>query len=382
MSNCPRCLALTNDDFAYCAVCNRPRIVESLRAPMTPPNWLQPLQKALLGVLSLWLVITLGVAALREAKAVRDARQLLASGRPQDAWALLGPFLQDNPEHKQGLLVGGQAAIRLDLVADAKKCLGTLTGLSPELGKQLGNDYRQVLTGKARAISCDASSFSKLLETSQALGDSFPASVTAGLDGFVEACRKSRNDWTPVQVSSQLAQQGQEIDLIGKGYVPAMGRALGQGRYNDAKILAQYAVRVTPARAGEIKAVLDAERAKVAATKKTLGDLCQALQTNPRYHTGNTWCFPATAPPNVQTARDGWGRAFTYTAFAAAPGQTCRPGISLSSYGAAGQSTQERLSPAGGITCNLVSGVQAWQLPSKYWLGSSEGMEGGEGEGY
>ena len=78
MSNCPRCLALTTDDLAYCAVCKRPRIVESLRAPMIPPDWLQPLQKILLGVLSLWLVITLGVAAFREAKAVRDARQLLA----------------------------------------------------------------------------------------------------------------------------------------------------------------------------------------------------------------------------------------------------------------------------------------------------------------
>jgi hypothetical protein len=381
MSNCPRCLALTNDDFAYCAVCNRPRIVESLRAPMVPPNWLQPLQKILLGVLSLWLVITLGVAAFREAKAVRDARQSLAAEHPQEAWALLGPFLQDNPEHKQGLFVGGQAAIRLDLMADAQKCLGTLTGLSPELGKQLGDNYRQVLTGKARAIGCDAAGFSKLLEGAQSLGDSFPASVTAGLDGFVEACHKNQNDWAPVQVSSQLARQGQEIDLIGKGYVPAIGRALGGGRYNDAKVLAQYAVRAAPARAGEIKTVLDAERAKVTATKKTLGDLCQALQNDPRYHTGDTWCFPDVAPPNVQTARDGWGKAFVYTAFAPASGQTCHPGISLASYGAAGQPTQERLSPAGGITCNLVSGVQTWQLPSKYWQSSSEG-EGGEGYDY
>src|SRR4051794_33039951 len=381
MLNCPRCLALTTDDFSYCAVCNRPRIVESLRAPMIPPNWLQPLQKILLGVLSLWLVITLGVAALREAKAVRDARQLLAAGQPQDAWARVGPFLQDNPQHKQGLLVGGQAAIRLNLMADAQKCLGTLTGLSPELGKQLGDDYRQVLTGQARAIGCNAAGFSKLLEDSRSLGDSFPASVTAGLDGLVESCRKIRNDWTPVQVTSQLARQGQEIDLIGKGYVPAIGRALGGGRYNDAKILAQYAVQAAPARAGEIKQVLDAERAKVAATRKTLGDLCQALQNDPRYHMGDAWCFLDVAPPNVQTARDGWGKAFVYTAFAPASGQTCHPGVSLSSYGAAGQPTQERLSPGGGIACSLAAGVQSWQLPSKYWLGSSEG-EGGEGEGY
>jgi hypothetical protein len=381
MSNCPHCFALTNDEIAYCAVCNRPRIVESLRAPMIPPQWLSPLQQIMIGILAGWLVLTLGVAFLREAKAVRDARQLLAEQHPQEAWALLGPFLQDNPEHKQGLLLGGQAAIRLNLMADAKKCLGTLTGLSPELGKQLGDDYHQVLTGKARTIGCDAAGFSKLLEGSQALGDSFPASVTAGLDGFVEACHRNQNDWAPLQVSSQLARQGQEIDLIGKGYVPAISRALGQGRYNDAKVLAQYAVQAAPARKGEIKKVLDTERAKVAATRKTLGDLCQALQTDPRYHTGDTWCFPEAAPPNVQAARDGWGNAFVYTAFAPAAGQTCHPGVSLASYGAAGHPTEERLSPAGGITCNLVSGTQTWQLPSNYWQGSSEVAVGGEGEG-
>lgn len=382
MSNCPRCLALTNDDLAYCAVCNRPRIVESLRAPMIPPDWLQPLQKILLGVLSLWLVITLGVAAFREAKAVRDARQLLADQHPQEAWALLRPFLQEHPRHKQGLLLGGQATIRLNEMVAAKQSLQTLTELSPELGKQLSDDYRGVLTEKTRAAGCETSAFIQLLGWAQYLGDPFRESVVTGLDGLVEACHKSRNDWAPVQVSSQLAQQGQEIDLIGKGYVPAISRALGGGRYNDAKVLAQYAVQVAPARTGEIKQVLDAERTKVAATRKTLADLCQAIKNDPRNYVGNTWCFPTTQPANVLNAKDGWGKPFLYTIFAADPGQTCHPGGSLTSYGAAGQfNERERSSPAGGISCRVVSGAEYWQLPSSYWLGSSEGVEGGEGEG-
>lgn len=381
MSNCPRCFALTNDDFAYCAVCNRPRIVESLRAPMAPPDWLQPLQKILLGVLSLWLVITLGVATFREAKAVRDARQFLAAGHPQEAWSLLGPFLQEHPRHEQGLLLGGEAAIRVNQIPEAKQSLQTLTEVSPELGKQLGNDYRAVVTQRAREAGCNSASFLQVLGWSQDLGDSFRESVADGLNGVVEACRKTGNDWVPVQISSQLAQQGQEIDIVGKGYIPAITRALQQARYNDAKILAQRAVQAAPARKGDVKKVLDAERAKVVATRKTIGDLCQALQTSPQYHVGDTWCFPATAPANVQAARDGWGRAITYTAFAAASGQTCHPGISLSSYGAAAQPTEERLSPAGGITCGLNAGAQTWQLPNRYWMGSPEGVEGGEGEG-
>lgn len=391
MSNCPRCLALTNEDFAYCAVCGRSRIVESLRAPVIPPGWLRPLQQIMLGVLSLWLVVTLGVAFLREAKAVRDARQLLAEQHPQEAWVLLEPFLQDHPRHEQGLLLGGQAAIRLSLMAQAdqrtqanylgqaKQRLGTLTEISPELGKQLGDDYSQVLAQGTRATGCNAAGFSSLLKSSQDLGTSFPPSVIAGLDGVVEACRQNRNDWELVRISSLLTEQGQAAELTGKGYVPAISKALEQARYNDARALAQQAVRIVPAGAGEVQKVLDAERAKVEATKKTLGDLCQALKNDPRNYIGDKWCFPTTIPASVQTAKDGWGKAIHYNIFAADTGQTCHPGGSLASYGAADEppTKGERSSPASGITCRLVSGAESWQLPDSYWQGSSESGEGG-----
>ncbi|HEY0555119.1 MAG TPA: hypothetical protein VGG20_12690, partial [Thermoanaerobaculia bacterium] len=255
---------LTNDDFAYCAVCGRPRIVESLRAPKTPPDWLRPLQLIVFGVLSLWLVITLGVAFLREFKAVRDAKELLAAGKPQDAWALLGPFLQEHPQHEQGLLLGGQATIRLGRMTEAKQCLGTLTQLSPELGKQLGDDYRQVLPQRVREVGCNAEVFLQTMASAQSLGDPFPMSVTDSLAGFVEVCRNSGDTWG--QGPSRLAQQGLGSDLVRKGYVPAIGKALQQARYGDAKALSQQAVRIVPAEAGEVRKVLNAERSKVMAT--------------------------------------------------------------------------------------------------------------------
>jgi hypothetical protein len=371
MTDCPRCLVLTNDEFAYCTVCGRPRIVESLRTPKAPPDWLRPLQLIVLGVLSLWLVITLGVAFLREFKAVRDARVMLVAGHYQEAWALLGPFLQEHPRHEQGLLLGGQATIRLGQFAEAKQSLGTLTEESPELSQQLGDDYRQFLTQKAREVGCNAEAFYQTLTSAQSLGNPFPASVTDGLDGFVEACRK--NGDTLGQGPSQLAQRGLGSDLIRKGYVPVISRDLQEAQYSDAKALAQQAVRLVPAAGDEVRKVLNTERAKVMATIRTLGELCKNLKNDPRNHPGDAWCLPPTTPATSQTAKDGWGNTFTYTVFAANIGQTCHPGSSFTSYGAAGHVAEEGgQSPAAGITCRLVFGAESWKLPERFWLESSQ----------
>jgi hypothetical protein len=322
-------------------------------------------------VLSLWLIVTLGVAFLREAKAVRDARPLLAAGKAQEAWTLLGPFLQSHPRHEQGLLLGGQATIRLNQMTEAKQFIETLTEISPELGKQLGDDYRQFLSQKAQAVGCNPDAFLQLLSSAQSLGDSFPKSVTAGFGGVAEACQKAGSGWTSVHLASQLTDLGMGADLIKKGYVPAIGRALGQARYGDAKALAQQAVQAVPAEIGEVKKVLDGERAKVAATIKTLSGLCQSLKNDPRYHPGDSWCLPEIPPAAAQRARDAWGKSFVYTAFAPNPGQTCHPGASFTSHGASQAAEgEERQSPAAGITCSFAYGSESWQVPERYWLES------------
>lgn len=368
MPSCPRCLALTQDDFPYCTVCGRPRIVENLRAPMTPPEWLRPLQLTMLALLSLWLLVTVGVAFLREARAVREARQLLAEQKPEQAWNWLEPFLRDNSRHVQGLLLGGEATIQIGRMAEARQCLSALTEVYPKLGAQLAGEYRELLTRRARAIGCDSGGYSRLLESSQELGGPFPASVIEGVDELVEACHKQRQAWAIWQVSALITQDGQPHDLLRKGYVPALSRALAQGHYSDARAMAVQAFQLDRDGYGEVKTVLDAERSRVAATTRTLGDLCRKLDSDPRYQTAGSKCFPATAPAEVQAAKDAWGKAIRYVAFAPASGQTCYSGIALVSNGAAARPAKaDRQSPAGGILCRVLAGVESWQLPDRFW---------------
>lgn len=368
MASCPRCLALTQDDFPYCTVCGRPRIVENLRAPKTPPDWLRPLQLAALALLSLWLVVTLGVAFLREARAVREARQLLAEQKPQPAWEWLEPFLKDNPRHVQGLLLGGEAAIQIGRMAEAKQCLKTLTDINPKLGAQLASEDRELLTRQARAIGCNSGAFSRLLEASEELGEPFPASVIEGVDGLVEACHKRRQEWAIWQVSALLTQYGQPHELVRKGYVPAVTRALALGHYAVARNMAVRAFQLDKEGYVEVAKILDAERSRVVATISTLGDLCQKLGSDPRYQTAGTRCFPAVAPAEVQAAKDAWGKSIRYVTFAPASGQACFSGVALTSYGAAERLARaDRQSPAGGIVCRVLSGVESWQRPDRYW---------------
>jgi hypothetical protein len=374
MAECPRCSAMTTDELSYCAACGRPRIVESLRASRQPPTWLRPVQEAALVLFSAWLLVTVGVAFLREYKAVRDGRRLLAVNQVKEteaAWMLLGPFVEDHPRHEQGQFLGGKAAIRLEKVPQAKQCLLRLSEVSPELAKQLGDDYRQNLAGRARGLACNEGSFLGLLAASRDLGGTIPAAVIANSDGFVEACASDRDYAALARVSEDLGNRGQGSELVHGGYLPAIGRALGQGHYSAAKALAGIAVHSAPEARGEVRALLDAERAKVEATKTTLADLCRKVANDPRFHPGAAWCFPSAAPADLQGARDGWGNPIGWVPNGAAY-QGCHGAIALTSYGAAGSATSgEWGTPGQGILCQVSWGIESWQLPEGYWQPSA-----------
>src|SRR4051794_37254530 len=105
MLDCPRCFTLVDGGSAYCAVCGRPRIVEGLRAPVAQRPWMSFAWRGVIVLFSIWLLVTVGIASLREAKAVRDSRKLLEEKRNQEAWSLLDPFLKTHPEHLQALFL-------------------------------------------------------------------------------------------------------------------------------------------------------------------------------------------------------------------------------------------------------------------------------------
>jgi hypothetical protein len=371
MVSCSRCLSITDSESAYCGTCGRPRIAESLRAPFTRPEWqipLVPLQQLLLVVLALWLAITIGVAFLREFKAVRDSEKLLAENLYAPAWERLSPFVADHPEHDKGLLLCGKATIQLGLFQPAEDCLTKLTAVSPEMAKQLADDYRDVLSARARSLACSADAFRNLLAEAGTLGPSFAPSVLGGIDGVIETCRAARNEFEAWQFGTSLVRQGLGVELVAKGYVPALARALAQGRYADARAFAVQAEQINPARATDIEAVLDGERRKTQATIATLRSLCENLRSDAHYRQTASWCFPAGAPAAVLAAKDGWGKTVVYGAQDPPDDKGCRQGFVLASYGVNGEPSAGKQTPAAGIACRFSSGIESWQLPNRFWL--------------
>lgn len=211
--------------------------------------------------------------------------------------------------------------------------------------------------------------FKQLYSWAEELGDpTFPAGVIEGLDGMVEACHSSQNDYGTWQLAATLAERGQEKRLIEQGYVPAIGKALAQAKYAQAKGLALQAERIAPDGAAAVEAAFKDERQKVTSTLGTLRRLCDSLRNNAEYHTGSSWCFPAAAPQAVQSAVDGWGRAVLYSPLQPDQAGACNQGFTLTSLGADGSVTEGNdRSPAGEIICQYLAGWEAWQEPNQYW---------------
>ncbi len=373
MANCPRCLAIIDDGSAYCGGCGRPRIVDSLRNPVVRTTWRLPwvpIQQALLGALVVWLLITLGVAFLRELKVVRDSELLIQDNHFNEAWAQLKPFVAEHPDHAKGAFLCGRATIRLDLDDKAKACLTAASTASPQLAKELSDDFRGVLTARTRALGCSAQAFGYVLAKAEKLGAPFIPAVVGGLDQVLDSCRAGQGDRQAWLIGSILMKQHLADDLAASVYAAATGRALAQARYRDARMLALQGERVVPAHAANFEALLDGERRRVQVTVATLRGLCESLKVDPRYRSAASWCFPASAPPAVQTARDGWGKPVHYGPLAAAGSESCRPGFILVSFGAAKTQVQDgQQTPASGISCRLFPGAnESWQLPERFWL--------------
>ncbi len=371
MERCPRCSSFVDTGRAYCQTCNRSRILESLRAPWSRPAWQDQAWRGATVVVSLWLVVTVAVAFLREAKAVRDSRQHLAAAQPELAWARLEPFLKDHPRHRQALLLCGKATVRLDRRTEAKDCLDRLDKRSPELAQELRKDYAEVLPEVTRKLVCQAAAFQERLAWAGTLGAGFDSHVIAGLDGVVATCRATQASSEIAKIAESLAEQGRAVALVERGYVPAIQQAMRKRQYDEAKVLARQAGSLVPAGAAAVDAALDGERRKVSATMVTLRQLVTALRADQSFRAGSQGCFPETAPAVVQAARDGWGSPVQYNpenAYDAPSGKRCHYGFTLFSSHAGVEAAQEngQGTPAM-LYCNGYVQWENCQFPERFW---------------
>lgn len=257
MERCPRCSTTVEAGWGYCPVCGRPRILESLRAPVAQPDWHHRAFQGIVLVACLWLIVTIAVAFLREYKAVRDGELLLTEGRAPEAWKVLKPFLPAHPDHAKAHLLCGKAAIRQDLWSEAGYCLQKVGELAPETKSELEADYAQVLTEKARSLPCNAAAVETLMSNVEGLGASFADNVTVELGSVVRTCLASEHPWELTEVTKVLVQKGRGLDMVTHGYVPVIRETMLEGRKSDARGLARWVRDMVPDGAAAVESAMN-----------------------------------------------------------------------------------------------------------------------------
>lgn len=243
MERCPRCSEAIESAWAYCPACGRSRILESLRVPAKTPDWQYKVLRSLIVVLAVWLMVTIGVAFLREAKAVRDARQLLESGNAPEAWSTLEPFLAEHPEHEQALFLCAKANLALGDLTRAVDCAKRAPDLSPDLAAMLKMDLGAAIAAKSLALGCDPEAFKTLFGLAEQVGAPDLREVGKGLHPMIEACSQSGQMEKLADVAAFLAGKNRAMDLVELGFVPLIEQA---DNYWVARQWEQLAVRLVP----------------------------------------------------------------------------------------------------------------------------------------
>jgi hypothetical protein len=243
MERCPRCSEAIESSWAYCPACGRSRILESLRVSAKIPDWHYKVLRSLILVLAVWLMVTIGVAFLREAKAVRDTRQLLESGEAQQAWNTLAPFLAEHPEHEQALFLCAKANVLLGDLARAGGCFKREQDVSPKLAATLKPDLGAAIAAKSLTLGCDPEAFKALFGLAEKVGAPDLRKVGKGLNGIVMDCHQTSQAEKLADIATFLAAKNRAMDLVELGYVPLIEQA--ENRW-VARQWAQLAVSLVP----------------------------------------------------------------------------------------------------------------------------------------
>lgn len=376
MSTCALCNQETDALEPYCGTCGHGRITESLQAPVDRPAWVDQALAAVAMALAFWFTVTVGVAFLREAKALRRARAALELPDPAAAYPWVAPFVAAHPDHPEALFLAGQAAIGTDRPAEALAHFFKLEGMTKNEGAQeraarLADVYRQQIPARAQGVACGQSNYADFHRAYEPLGEPFFESFMSAAAVVARKCVMMDEPQLANEPAFWLIHElGLDTErVVDTLYVEPLGPALQEGELELARRLAIQAVEQLPSAKPRIDGLLQDTRTRVAATLETLESVCSSLRREPAYRQGRSTCFPATAPPAVAEHRDGWGAPLLYSALAASEGSECHPGFSVVSRGADKRVTPgDSSTPAMDITCtyNRWQG-DGWARPDRFW---------------
>lgn len=371
MNRCSHCNHPVVRDAPYCPECGQPRMLESLSAPRERPSWQGTLWNvaATLGVV-LFLVSS-SVAFLREAKAVRVAREALGSNQPAldgRAAEILDPFLDAHPRHEEGLLLAAVARARSDDLETAAARRTALEGVNPDRMDELDPKLERIMDDAVLDRGCDARRLLGYYDAAGVLGESFRSRVLAGLQQAVRRCQREDQERQADALMAGLQERGVGTSLVEETYLEPLRRAVDKGHWEEAERLTRGAARFSTETGEAADEILTGVRQKVEASRQSVDAACRSIRTAPDHRVGRYWCFPKTAPARLAEARDGWGRALWYRALELDPTLKCHQGFEVVSYGADGEETAE---PTGGpdtdLVCRFQRGRTSWQLPERFW---------------
>ena len=381
MQTCTLCRQNTSAADSFCASCGHSRIVESLRAPAGWPPWIDRALLILISIIGFWFLINLGVAFLREAKAIRWSRAALEAKQHQKAQALINPFLERRPDHLEALYLSGASALGANQMDVAeKRFLKLMSFANDERAKrkveQLSGLYRAKLAKLAPKLECGQKPFKDFFTHYEALGTHLHDGLLKAAAALARKCALSSHPSIANEPGFWLIHE-KEWDaevVVNTLYLKPIQPALDNGSYRLAMGLAIQAQSLNPGSKPQVDALFTDIRGDVSENLSRLEKACAAIAKDPQFRKGRSTCYPPKAPAVLADHQDPWGKSFRYSPTnnygAVASGQTCNQGFRLTSLGIDSKlSPKAEGTPDADVTCRpgWRGRVQLETAPGPFW---------------
>jgi hypothetical protein len=338
-------------------------MLESLLAPRPRPAWQVTFWNAVAIAGVLFFLASSSVAFLREAKAVRVARQALETNQDSRAGQILTQFLGEHPKHREALFLGSQAAVRQGDLERGAELRSRLQKLDPDRLAELDPAIGGVLDAAIVQKNCYASAVLGYYDQAEVLGDAFKTRLLTDVQQAVRRCQAAKGGQDAAyDMMVGMVKRGAGGSLVEETYLSPLRQALAAGRFDEARSLALGASRISTDTGKTVDGLLADIRAKVDSSRA-----CERIATDPGNKVGRFWCFPEAAPPAAKVS-DAWGRSLDYQPVELDETLHCYQGFELKSDGADGRDGPEGdRTPSGDIDCRVVRGRRTWHYPDGFW---------------
>lgn len=321
MPICQHCRRDVAPREPYCSHCGKPRIADSLTDPAFEAPWInQAASIAALATLLLF-VITVAVAFLREAQALRWGRAALAEDRNGRAYDLLQPYVAEHPDSLEGRYLAGIACLATNRPKAAAQHFGALESRKPTKHaiaklEALRAAYGNILETKVAQLECGQTPIAGFYEAHEPLLEDFGGRILDGAARLASRC-VGEEDLTVANEPGfwLIHERGMDPEeIVERLYARPAAAALERGETKAGRLLATQAIALHPESTEVLDPRFSALRRAFETHRDDLATLCrevvQELRKSQRYR----GCLPPTAPTAVTAFRDPWGRGVRYLA--------------------------------------------------------------------